>query len=506
MFLKYIAASLLALATFVDASGCASVAVRKEIRDLSSDELSAFLAAMRGVGQASSPNIYDKLSAIHVTNQLTIHGYPIFLVWHRVFIRYLEDAMIEYDPSVALHYWDWTKDAKHPENSAIMQDTMFGGSTDGQCINTESFPHWTAMVPSQHCVTRQFAEGTSPGPFYPRAITDEIKQQSDTYDYYRVRIEGGPHAAPHNGVGGDLSSMQSPEDPLFYIHHSFLDKLFTEWQYIDWENRQNAYDGTNCDLSSASTSDALTDLGFSVGDALDIENMCYTYQDTGAPNDYGTVNDLPMLLATPPNATSASQSTGSFGVATSDNGPSAGGDNSPSSADNGASSGFVGNAADDSPSGASGFIGNAADAVGSDNDASGPNNLVRRNYWPRYHHHHHHKWWWERRHKHRPRIWDSMWRKRLQYREPNYEWLKRHRRKVPVKPHITKPFDHRIPMERIKHHAANCDEEMVYPRPIDEKWLIMNNLDVETQRFHEGAYGKVIDQVNGVIRGNRQNN
>ena len=43
-----------------------------------------------------------------------------------------------------------------------------------------------------------------------------------SYDDFRKLLEATPHAIVHaaiGGQGGDLTTMQSPNDPLFFLHH-----------------------------------------------------------------------------------------------------------------------------------------------------------------------------------------------------------------------------------------------------------------------------------------------
>jgi tyrosinase len=34
----------------------------------------------------------------------------------------------------------------------------------------------------------------------------------------------------HNAVGGTMSSASSPKDPIFFLHHANIDRLWAEWQ------------------------------------------------------------------------------------------------------------------------------------------------------------------------------------------------------------------------------------------------------------------------------------
>jgi tyrosinase len=37
-------------------------------------------------------------------------------------------------------------------------------------------------------------------------------------------------AAPHNMIGGNMVDLTSPNDPLFWLHHANVDRLWAVWQ------------------------------------------------------------------------------------------------------------------------------------------------------------------------------------------------------------------------------------------------------------------------------------
>lgn len=54
----------------------------------------------------------------------------------------------------------------------------------------------------------------------------------------------GPHAYTHDGLGGVMSDVtSSPGDPLFYLHHAFVDRNYRNWQLVDPHNRTYAIGG-----------------------------------------------------------------------------------------------------------------------------------------------------------------------------------------------------------------------------------------------------------------------
>ena len=42
-----------------------------------------------------------------------------------------------------------------------------------------------------------------------------------------------------------LNGVSSPGDPLFYLHHTWLDKIWADWQAKDKANRIKEISGTN---------------------------------------------------------------------------------------------------------------------------------------------------------------------------------------------------------------------------------------------------------------------
>jgi hypothetical protein len=42
-------------------------------------------------------------------------------------------------------------------------------------------------------------------------------------------VEQGPHNYIHGFVGGAMSGLNSPLDPVFWLHHSRVDQLWRDW-------------------------------------------------------------------------------------------------------------------------------------------------------------------------------------------------------------------------------------------------------------------------------------
>lgn len=78
-----------------------------------------------------------------------------------------------------------------------------------------------------------------------QAYVDECKAKP-TYLEFWPCLEAAPHIGGHGGVGGKMQDpISSPGDPIFYLHHTWLDKLFWEWQALDLPARLSDIGGPN---------------------------------------------------------------------------------------------------------------------------------------------------------------------------------------------------------------------------------------------------------------------
>lgn len=143
-----------------------------------------------------------------------IHWAPQFLPWHRHFLLRLEQDLRAFDARIVLPYWDWTR-ADSRDLDVEPWKSFFGGrnNTGGR------FDHWT--------YTRRSHDG---GHVLPSSanIVAELRNKA-SFTAYRA-IECGSHFPGHNWIGGTMGGGDSPLDPLFYLHHGNLDRLWAVWQ------------------------------------------------------------------------------------------------------------------------------------------------------------------------------------------------------------------------------------------------------------------------------------
>ena len=63
----------------------------------------------------------------------------------------------------------------------------------------------------------------------PQEVIDLIGSTS-SYAIFDGQLEGSPHARPHICIDGNMATFYSPDDPAFYLHHTFIDFIWALWQ------------------------------------------------------------------------------------------------------------------------------------------------------------------------------------------------------------------------------------------------------------------------------------
>ena len=177
---------------------------RKDHRALTSDEQARFLNAFTQVNAmgALGPMVDIHSNAIH-----QMHGNPRFLPWHRIYLIKMEQMLMAVDPTVCIPYWR---------------------SSDEQ-----AFPSWlTAFTPTvnllggPHTVTRNIGAFAT----LPTSADVAAAMANGTFNTFGGPVEG-IHNSGHVWVGGSMGGITTaPCDPVFWMHHCELDRIWAEWQ------------------------------------------------------------------------------------------------------------------------------------------------------------------------------------------------------------------------------------------------------------------------------------
>ena len=170
------------------------------------------------------------------------------------------------------------------------------------------FDNGTSYVPANprpdglgfdpRCIRRDFSRQNAKWTF-DNYTANLIANQSDGY-WFQTAMEGDPmtmtegvHGGGHFTTGGDPGGdiFVSPGDPIFYLHHAMLDRVWFIWQSLDLDKRyyltteKLTITGGNMPPSRNASIDDWIDIGPS-GDPMKIREfsntlggpLCYIYQ------------------------------------------------------------------------------------------------------------------------------------------------------------------------------------------------------------------------------------
>jgi tyrosinase len=228
--------------------------VRNDQSTLSSNGWSALIDAINALhGVDAAAPAYRDFVAVHVRamNPLDFEGMSWgvhtmgrmmigrnFLAWHRQYLRQLERRLQQVDAAVTIPYWDWMKDREIPaplNEPALLQS-------------------WS--------VTRQWDASQLP----VEADLQAVNAQT-IFTPFQRRLEQ-VHGFVHEAVGGTMAGSSSPADPLFFLHHANIDRLWSLWQ------------SAHAEADPPNTSETLEPaplFGVTVASVLGLSSLGYSY-------------------------------------------------------------------------------------------------------------------------------------------------------------------------------------------------------------------------------------
>ncbi|AEH10743.1 MULTISPECIES: tyrosinase family protein [Protofrankia] len=232
-------------------------------------------------GQQQQVSTYDLFVAWHHIAMSTFtppsqgdrnaaHRGPVFLPWHRFMLVLLELQLqrVLGNENFGLPYWDWSSDGDLPAAEQPDLPLWAGGALGGQGDPVATGPFafdpsdpgsWRVLIDTDvqgrlrgtnRGLRRQFAANASNLPTNSDidAALDlgayDQSPWSTTSNGFRNRLEGwrplntapGLHNRVHVWVGGDMLPSSSPNDPVFYLNHCNVDRIWASWQEIHPES------------------------------------------------------------------------------------------------------------------------------------------------------------------------------------------------------------------------------------------------------------------------------
>jgi len=179
------------------------VGLRKNYRSLTATEKARFIDALKQLKANGTVNQFASMHAAHFT--MNIHRSSHFLPWHREMLLRFERELQKSHPDIAIPYWDSSTDGSA---NGPLWDQSFLGQFDsawnlGRTLDADVLPT-------------------------PQQV--QTNQTRATYATFWPELENPIHNAPHRWVGGVMAGTASPGDPVFYLHHCWIDMLWARWQ------------------------------------------------------------------------------------------------------------------------------------------------------------------------------------------------------------------------------------------------------------------------------------
>lgn len=221
--------------------------VRRNVAKISQaerDKLRDAIVGLDGLSYPDGVSFWDKQDAIHQATH--VHGGPAFVPWHREMCNRFEALLQQVDPTVSLHYWDWTTDPRDsPDGAGGFTDLFtpaFMGSASGRAgVPLDTLDNNGVFAGSRDDtgdpadppqeITRSVAPGAPGLPADATIIgAGDALPQPEQWQAFRMALEGA-HNSAHGYIGGTIGSGHSAfEDPFVFLLHSNVDRLWASWQ------------------------------------------------------------------------------------------------------------------------------------------------------------------------------------------------------------------------------------------------------------------------------------
>jgi tyrosinase len=236
-------------------------------------------------GNTNTYPVYDLFVQIHATGATAAawHGTSFFLPAHKWYLWVYESACIltaykhmtalgitqNQACNIAVPYWDWTLDFDSNSNDNICPVLTENNSG---IWNSNAFGTATVQYPSYYVRDGIAAQSgwvtvaktsnswqnptSSQYPFYDNHLKRELYCGPDGYNLnvgpsqamnmivtnkqflnFATWLETTMHGIIHMFCGFSMSQMVSPDDPLFFLHHCNVDRLYHVW--IDCQGYEN---------------------------------------------------------------------------------------------------------------------------------------------------------------------------------------------------------------------------------------------------------------------------
>jgi tyrosinase len=243
----------------------APVFVRRDIWSLATDDpiVTAYARAVKRMKErpADEPTSWSYQAAIHGTetqpnkpgwNECQ-HGTWFFLPWHRMFVvifeRIVRAAVIETGGPAdwALPYWNYGNGDEHAQLPlAFRNATLANGEPNPLFIaeRAEGMNNGKGQIPQE---AGSPAKALARPRFIGKAEFGGDRTSPKQFSESGGELEETPHNVVHGLVGGEDGLMSNIRkaalDPIFWLHHANVDRIWSEWAGVVGGPHENPQEG-----------------------------------------------------------------------------------------------------------------------------------------------------------------------------------------------------------------------------------------------------------------------
>ena len=234
------------------------------------------------------------------------HNTWFFLSWHRMYLywfeRILRAALAEVEEpaddvrsSWALPYWNYDRGggtAALPP--AFLEPTLADGQTHNPLfteLRDSSIAAGGELHPLAVSAARALREGLfahDPTPGGTVGFGGPVtgwNHFDESADAAPGALEQTPHNAVHGGVGGPRGLMSAfdtaPLDPVFWMHHANIDRLWVDW--LKQDGRENPGEVAWADEPFDFHDQSATPVRMMSSEVVDPEQLGYEYEEVAVP-------------------------------------------------------------------------------------------------------------------------------------------------------------------------------------------------------------------------------
>lgn len=206
---------------------------RRNVAQLTAQQLADFRSAMSQAQAIGDDRGYMRHAGIHglPLPPSCRHGSNIFLPWHRAYLYFFERALRDFVGGIAHPFWDWTTTRSIPAAYSAEQDP--GGQPNPLhhgTVDPVALAQGQNSTPPLNLPAQTFRRAGQPGTALPtKADIDDTLTINDFFSF-SSELENW-HGDVHMWVGGHMQRVPvAAFDPVFWAHHTQIDRLWRRWQ------------------------------------------------------------------------------------------------------------------------------------------------------------------------------------------------------------------------------------------------------------------------------------